>query len=203
MADNTIIENSKHENACNGSITDLEDSLKSSQYRLSGTPYGFVIHFKQENFSYWLEFTQMGIGVDTRFLRMQYPIAFVTPDDRDMFGRDAVKFLDSTLPIEIPRKTLEKAIARYVRTERFRSVCDSFKLTTPLAILSNGSIVFGVPALNIYNRGKLEYQGFKVLTSWIPYEMRPKELYKVSRDRRLTSAPNRVKQAKRISFQHC
>jgi len=162
----------------NGSASEDLDNRRSRLYRITGSPYGYMIYF--ENFIFYVELIQQGVGCDRGLLNHKYPIAYVDPSE-DLHGRQRIKCLNQC-PIDIDKDSLSKAIAGYIKTIRFRTICDSFKLTTSIAILEDGAILTGKSAYKIYTQFKTVYDGKKVLTSWIPFKDRPSEIYKDRRD---------------------
>jgi hypothetical protein len=177
-----------------GSVTSDVDNRRSRSYRIPETPYGMIVYF--QDFVFYAELIQQGKNCDSSLLNRLYPIGYVDPST-DYFGRQAIKLIGN-LPVNVKNETIESAIGSYIKTVRFRSICDSFKLTVSVAILDDGSIVTGNAARNIYNKAKNTYHDKKVLTCWIPYTDRPDQLYKNRRDSKLTN--NLMGVPKKLSF---
>jgi hypothetical protein len=161
------------------SVSDDTANRQSRSYRIKGSPYGLTLYFN--DFVFYAELFQQGIDCDKTLLNRLYPVAYIDPSE-DNFGRQSVKIL-CQCPI-VDTDTIKKTIESYIKTMRFRSICDSFKLTVSVAILEDGTIITGRSAYNVYTKFKTTYDNKRVLTCWIPYQDRPKELYKAKRDSR-------------------
>ena len=181
-----------------GSITADKAASISAVYRVIKSPYGFRLHF--DSFVFYVELIQHGIGCNSAYLGYKYPVGYLNPDNRKL-----VSFTSNSLPIDIPLERLQYAIARYCSTEIFLMNYDHLRLDAAIAILTDNTIVLGVAAKNIYLKGKLTYNGIDVVWRWIPNAMRPKQVYRVERDRKAVAyaIANKSKNNKPSSFKRC
>lgn len=197
VADKRLAIENHSKSIFDGSITTDKAASISAVYRVLKSPYGFRLHF--DRFVFYVELVQQGINCNNAYLGYKYPVGYLNPDNRKL-----VSFASNSLPIEIPSDRLQYAIARYTSTEIFIVNYDCFKLDTAIAILADNTIVLGVAAKNIYLQGKLTYNGIDIVWRWIPKSMRPKQAYRVERDRKAVAyaVANKSKH-KKIDFKRC